>query len=108
MGVGEGDFHRTRLTHTIEVAHVGEGILECLRRHESAKALTDWLPSKDLLVAACYAHDLGHPPFGHGGERALHKLMAFMSAFLYRAQAQVEMSCDIQAVDYLAFVAQFQ
>ena len=76
MGVGEGDFHRTRLTHSIEVAQVGEGILGSLhRRYQSDTTLVDWLPSTDLLAAACYAHDLGHPPFGHGGERALNLSM---------------------------------
>jgi len=87
MGVGEGDFHRTRLTHTIEVAQVGEGILACLRRrYNSDTTLMDWLPTRDLLAAACYAHDLGHPPFGHGGERALQSLMADSGGFEGNAQ----------------------
>jgi dGTPase len=87
MGVGEGDFHRTRLTHTIEVAQVGEGILAWLqRRHHSDKRLMRWLPTRDLLMAACYAHDLGHPPFGHGGERALHGVMVDTGGFEGNAQ----------------------
>jgi dGTPase len=65
MGVGEGDFHRTRLTHSIETAQIGEGLLGCLRLRENGK-LADWLPTTDLVTAACFAHDLGHPPFGHG------------------------------------------
>lgn len=77
MGVGEGDFHRTRLTHSIEAAQIGEGLLGTLRRRYSADtAIHKWLPSKDLLTGACLAHDLGHPPFGHGGEEALHRHMA--------------------------------
>jgi dGTPase len=75
MGVGEGDFHRTRLTHSIETAQIGEGLLERIRQNKPGKGLADWLPSRDLLAAACYAHDLGHPPFGHAGEIALHKCM---------------------------------
>ena len=43
--------------------------------------VTEWLPSIDLLVAACLAHDLGHPPFGHGGEKALHTRMAKCGGF---------------------------
>jgi dGTPase len=76
MGVGEGDFHRTRLTHSIEAGQIGEGILGSLgKRYEAQKELTEWLPNPDLIVAACYAHDLGHPPFGHAGEHTLHSLM---------------------------------
>jgi dGTPase len=87
MGVGEGDFHRTRLTHTIEVAHIGEGILALLiGRYKSDETLMAWLPTPDLLTAACYAHDLGHPPFGHAGERALHDMMADSGGFEGNAQ----------------------
>src|SRR5258708_4584638 len=59
MGVGEGDFHRTRLTHSIETAQIGEGILGCLRRnHDESTEIGRWLPTPDLVAAACYAHDL--------------------------------------------------
>lgn len=76
MGIGESDFHRTRLTHSIEVAQIGEGIVSSLRRkYSESTEIGQWLPSQDLIAAACYAHDLGHPPFGHGGERALHRKM---------------------------------
>jgi dGTPase len=82
MGVGEGDFHRTRLTHSIEVGQIGEGILSSLKkRYTSAGELISWLPTADLLLAACYAHDLGHPPFGHAGEQALHFRMADKGGF---------------------------
>ena len=74
MGVGEGDFHRTRLTHSIETAQVGEGLLRTLcRAYPEGTDVNRWLPSRDLVTAACLAHDLGHPPFGHGGEEALHE-----------------------------------
>ena len=75
MGVGEGDFHRTRLTHSIECAQIGNGLLNHLRCTDVPKEFLDWIPSRDLIEAACFAHDLGHPPFGHGGEKALHTRM---------------------------------
>ena len=82
MGVGEGDFHRTRLTHSIECAQIGNGLLEHLnRRADVPEALGPWLPSRDLIEAACFAHDLGHPPFGHGGEKALHRQMIRLGGF---------------------------
>jgi dGTPase len=77
MGTGEGDFHRTRLTHSIEVAQIGYGLLGVLEKHKDQhnSALQGWLPDRDLIEAACLAHDLGHPPFGHKGEQALHRAM---------------------------------
>ena len=82
MGVGEGDFHRTRLTHSIEVSQIGEGVLGSLKhRSEATKEALDWLPPAELLAAACLAHDLGHPPFGHGGEKALHSRMVTCGGF---------------------------
>ena len=77
MGAGEGDFHRTRLTHSVEVAQIGYGLLEALQFKKATfrKDAQDWLPQRDLIEAACLAHDLGHPPFGHKGEQALHKAM---------------------------------
>lgn len=77
MGTGEGDFHRTRLTHSIEVAQIGYGLLEALQFRKALfpKDAQAWLPPRDLIEAACLAHDLGHPPFGHKGEQALHKAM---------------------------------
>ncbi|MFC7688413.1 anti-phage deoxyguanosine triphosphatase [Paeniroseomonas aquatica] len=87
MGVGENDFHRTRLTHSIEVGQIGEGLLKVLQRqHEVEPDIVNWLPSPALMIAACYAHDLGHPPFGHGGERALHRKMVGSGGFEGNAQ----------------------
>lgn len=60
---GTNDHHRTRLTHTLEVAQVSRTIARQLRLHE------------DLTEAIALAHDLGHPPFGHAGEDALNKCM---------------------------------
>lgn len=74
LGIGEGDFRRTRLTHSMEVAQIATGLGERLRKKNSEE-LGDWLPPRELLEAICFAHDLGHPPFGHGGERALNNAL---------------------------------
>ena len=59
----EGDYYRTRLTHTIEVSQIARSIARALNLNE------------DLAEAIALAHDLGHTPFGHSGEDALKKLM---------------------------------
>ena len=71
----EGDYYRTRLTHSIEVAQVARTIAGAL-------ALNG-----ELTEAIALAHDLGHPPFGHTGEDALHVLMAPYGGFDHNAQA---------------------
>src|SRR5690349_19504942 len=85
MGTGEGDFHRTRLTHSLEVGQIGRGIVWNLQAN-AEEAHKRFLPSSELIEAICYAHDLGHPPFGHGGERALHQQMRFYGGFEGNAQ----------------------
>jgi len=69
FSVLEGDYYRTRLTHTIEVAQIGRTIGRSLRLNE------------DLIEAIALAHDLGHPPFGHAGEKALKRLMEKFGGF---------------------------
>lgn len=82
MGVGEGDFHRTRLTHSIEVGQIGEGLLAHLHmRYRDNAEIRSWLPRVDLVLTSCFSHDLGHPPYGHGGEKALHSRMADKGGF---------------------------
>jgi dGTPase len=71
----EGDYYRTRLTHTIEVAQVARTIAAALRL------------DTDLAEAVALAHDLGHPPFGHTGEDALQALMEPYGGFDHNAQA---------------------
>ncbi len=75
LGLGENDFYRTRLTHSLEVAQIGSGIVEHLQTVNRDSARADWLPSTGLIEAICLAHDLGHPPFGHGGEVSLNFAM---------------------------------
>ncbi len=79
LGVQEGDFHRTRLTHSMEVAQIGRGLVLVLQdRHPELRAV---LPSLELIETVGLAHDLGHPPFGHGGEVALNCVMSGLGGF---------------------------
>ena len=75
MGSGQSDFHRTRLTHSLEASQIGSGIIAQIRSKYPEKS-QQYLPSDDSLIESlCLAHDIGHPPFGHGGEIALHYMM---------------------------------
>ncbi len=77
---GEYDFYRTRLTHTIEVAKIGRSICDFLRVAGS-ELRDDFYIDPDLTEAVGLAHDLGHPPFGHIGERKLNELMQAHGGF---------------------------
>lgn len=70
-----GDYFRTRLTHTLEVAQIGRTLARALGVNE------------DLVEAVCLAHDLGHPPFGHAGEGILNQLMADFGGFNHNHQS---------------------
>ena len=74
LGLGESDFYRTRLTHSMEVAQIGVGILWHLNKYQPELS-KDILPTRSLMETICLAHDIGHPPFGHGGEVALNLCM---------------------------------
>lgn len=71
----EGDYYRTRLTHTLEVAQIGRTIARALGGNE------------DLIEAICLAHDLGHSPFGHAGEAVLARLMKEHGGFDHNKQS---------------------
>ncbi|MCH7957909.1 MAG: deoxyguanosinetriphosphate triphosphohydrolase [Proteobacteria bacterium] len=71
----EGDFFRTRLTHSLEVSQITRSVCRSLRLNE------------DLAEALALAHDLGHPPFGHAGEDALKEMMEPFGGFDHNAQS---------------------
>jgi dGTPase len=82
---GEYDFYRTRLTHSMEVAQIGRSICQYLRTVKGPLK-DDFYIDADLVEAVCLAHDLGHPPFGHSGERTLQELMRPWGGFEGNAQ----------------------
>ncbi len=83
---GEYDFYRTRLTHSIEVAQIGRSISNYLASSNKDCFNENYFIDSDLVESACLTHDLGHPPFGHAGERTLHKLMRPYGGFEGNAQ----------------------
>jgi len=82
MAAFEGDHYRSRMTHSLEVAQMSRSVARALRCND------------DLAEAIALAHDLGHPPFGHVGEEALHAAMAAHGGFRHNAQGA-------RIVDYL-------
>lgn len=86
---GSGDHLRTRLTHTIEVAAIARTIARALRLNE------------DLAETISLAHDIGHTPFGHAGERALHRIMRDQGGFDHNLQAlRIIDELEIKYPDY--------
>lgn len=72
---GDGDYYRTRLTHSLEVAQIGRTLARALRVNE------------DLVETISLAHDLGHPPFGHAGESVLNTLLQAQGGFNHNQQS---------------------
>ncbi len=84
----DGDHYRVRLTHSLEVAQIGRTIARALGVNE------------DLTEALCLAHDIGHPPFGHAGERALNIVFADCGGFDHNAQTlRTVMQLDCPYID---------
>ena len=96
LSLGDSDFYRTRLTHSLEVSQVAMGVVEQLRlkydkshskydksRTEDSENCVDieYFPPLKLISAIAASHDLGHPPFGHGGEVALNFCMKDSGGF---------------------------
>jgi len=75
LSLGDSDFYRTRLTHSLEVAQIAGGLSRQLAKLFPEHDATAHLPERSLLHAVSCTHDLGHPPFGHGGEVALNYCM---------------------------------
>jgi dGTPase len=93
MGSGQSDFYRTRLTHSLEAAQIGSGITAQLRC-KYPKLCKQLFPDDDTLIEAlCLAHDIGHPPFGHGGEVALHYMMREHGGFEGNGQTFRILTC---------------
>lgn len=83
---GEYDFYRTRLTHSLEVAQIGKSICYWLKTRPGGPLDEGFFIDPDLIEAVCLSHDLGHPPFGHAGERTLNHLMRESGGFEGNAQ----------------------
>ncbi|EJL6264447.1 deoxyguanosinetriphosphate triphosphohydrolase family protein [Vibrio cholerae] len=89
LGLGESDFYRTRLTHSLEVAQLGSGIAEFLKTkypENENPEIFELIPEQNLIESIGLAHDIGHPPFGHGGEVALNYSMRNDAGFEGNAQ----------------------
>ena len=86
LNLGDSDFYRTRLTHSIEVSQIAMGIVKQIQKAKHKHDALKYLPHEKLVAAIGATHDLGHPPFGHGGEVALNYCMRNAGGFEGNAQ----------------------
>ncbi|WP_410468109.1 HD domain-containing protein [Sphingopyxis sp. OPL5] len=91
LNLGDSDFYRTRLTHSLEVAQIAGGLVKQLRFNQPEHPAIANLPEHSLIQAVACTHDLGHPPFGHGGEVALNYCM--------RADGGFEGNCILEKAE---------
>lgn len=84
LTTGQNDFYRTRLTHSLEASQIGSGIVSHLKKKQPEFNLI--IPSFSLIESLTLSHDIGHPPFGHGGEIALNYMMRNHGNFEGNAQ----------------------
>ncbi len=75
LNLGDSDFYRTRLTHSLEVAQIAAGVTRQVELDNDDHDALKFLPQLPLIQTIACCHDLGHPPFGHGGEVALNYCM---------------------------------
>ena len=88
LAIRQNDYSRTRLTHSLEVAQIGNGLVHHLRfANPNTCDFHPWLPDESLIETICLSHDIGHPPFGHCGEVALNYLMTEFGGFEGNAQS---------------------
>ncbi|WP_232494244.1 anti-phage deoxyguanosine triphosphatase [Novosphingobium kaempferiae] len=81
LNLGDSDFYRTRLTHSLEVAQIAGGLARQLAKSFPDHVASALLPDRSLIHAIGCTHDFGHPPFGHGGEVALNYCMRDAGGF---------------------------
>lgn len=81
LNLGDSDFYRTRLTHSLEVSQIAGGLTKQLAESHPCHSATPNLPHRSMIQAIGCTHDLGHPPFGHGGEIALNYCMRSNGGF---------------------------
>lgn len=81
LSLGDSDFYRTRLTHSLEVAQIAGGLVRQLAKSHPDHVAVRHLPGGSMIQAIGCTHDLGHPPFGHGGEVALNYCMRSNGGF---------------------------
>lgn len=85
--LGRNDYVRTRLTHSLEVANVGRTLAEemaLLAEERDSLPLREGIKMTDIVATACLAHDIGNPPFGHSGEKAIEEAVALAAGEMLR------------------------